>query len=175
MRVVAGSARGRRLIAPPGLSTRPTSDRVRESLFNMLDSLGGVAGATVADVFAGTGALGIEALSRGAASAVFVETDPAALKAISTNLDHTGLATRATVARLDALVWARSAGPFDLVVADPPYVFDAWDDLLEAVDATTLVLESDRQLDAGARFRLLRVKRYGSTVVHVAQRADALS
>src|SRR3954453_13290953 len=97
MRVVAGTARGRRLVAPPGRDTRPTSDRVRESVFNVLHSLGAIDGASVVDLFAGSGALGIEALSRGAAHCTFVEPAPAAVTAIRTNLTTAGVAERATI------------------------------------------------------------------------------
>ncbi len=134
MRVVAGSARGRRLEAPEGESTRPTGDRVREAVFNSLHSLGAVEDATVLDLFAGSGALGIEALSRGAAHATFVDTDRRAIGAIEANLAATGLAERATVLRADAdSVVARAVAEgrrWDLALLDPPYAFDGWADLL---------------------------------------------
>lgn len=120
MRVIAGSARGIRLApVPPGV--RPVSDRAREGLFS---SLGAVpAGSRVLDLYAGTGALGIEALSRGAALAVFVERDPRAVRTIRENLRRTGLEGRARVHRADARGYLRGAGehPFDLVFLDPPY------------------------------------------------------
>lgn len=101
MRVVAGAARGRKLTAPPGAVTRPTPDRVREAVFNSLNSLGVLPGCRVLDLYAGTGAMGIEALSRGAASAVFVERDPDALAALRANLAATGLEDRAAVVAAD--------------------------------------------------------------------------
>lgn len=101
MRVVAGTARGRRLAAPPGAVTRPTPDRVREAVFNSLNSLGVLSGCRVLDLYAGTGAMGIEALSRGAAHAVFVERHPEALAALRANLAATGLADRASVVAAD--------------------------------------------------------------------------
>ena len=101
MRVVAGAARGRKLTAPPGAVTRPTPDRVREAVFNSLHSLGVLPGCRVLDLYAGTGAMGIEALSRGAASAVFVERDPGALAALRANLAATGLEDRAAVVAAD--------------------------------------------------------------------------
>lgn len=101
MRVVAGTARGRRLAAPPGAVTRPTPDRVREAVFNSLNSLGVLSGCRVLDLYAGTGAMGIEALSRGAAHAVFVERHPEALAALRANLAATGLADRAAVVAAD--------------------------------------------------------------------------
>lgn len=97
MRVVAGAARGRRLAAPPGAVTRPTPDRVREAVFNSLNSIGVLSGCRVLDLYAGTGAMGIEALSRGAAHAVFVERHPEALAALRSNLVATGLEGRAEV------------------------------------------------------------------------------
>jgi 16S rRNA (guanine966-N2)-methyltransferase len=164
MRVVGGSVRGRRLSAPPGRQTRPTSDRVRESVFNMLTSLDAVDGATVADLFAGTGALGVEALSRGAASATFVDDDPAAVRTIRTNLDQTGL--KGTVVRSDVLRWlADAASPVDLAFCDPPYAFDQWPALFERLRADLVVVESDRAIDPPEGWEVLKTRRYGSTVV----------
>ena len=117
MRVVAGAYGGRRIEAPRGKATRPTSDRVREALFSIL---GDVGGARVLDLFAGSGALGIEALSRGAAQAAFVDSDAHAIAAIHRNLDAIGV--EAPVYRRDAFAWLRDAADtFDLVFADPPY------------------------------------------------------
>jgi 16S rRNA (guanine966-N2)-methyltransferase len=121
-RVIAGEAGGRRLVVPRGGRLRPTSDRVKESLFSALGAR--VAGARVLDLYAGTGALAIEALSRGAAGAVLVERDREALAAIAANLEATGMGP-ARVLRGDvAAVVARpppAEGPFDVVLADPPY------------------------------------------------------
>jgi 16S rRNA (guanine966-N2)-methyltransferase len=118
LRVVAGHLRGRRLTAPPGRGTRPTSDRVREAVFSILGPLGG---ARVLDLFAGSGALGIEALSRGARHATFVDRDARAIAAIRRNLAALELDS-ATVDRRDALTFLKAAtGPWDLVFLDPPY------------------------------------------------------
>ena len=141
----------------------------------MLDSLGVVRDAVVIDLFAGTGALGIEALSRGADRALFVESAPKAIAAIEANLATLGFADRARVVRSDVMTWLPSAGHVDLALADPPYAFDQWADLLAALEATTVVLESDRSLDVAEPYRLLKTKRYGTTVVHVAQRAGGAS
>lgn len=121
MRVIAGTARGRRLKAPPGAATRPTSDRVREALFSSLAAH--VPGARVLDLYSGSGALGIEALSRGAASAVLVERDARAAAVIAANLERTGLDGGATVLRTTAASASEAPtdGPFDLVLVDPPY------------------------------------------------------
>lgn len=173
MRVVAGSAKGRRLQAPEGLSVRPTGDRVREAVFDMLGSLDVVQGRSVADLFAGTGALGVEALSRGAAVGTFVDNDPAVLDTIRTNLILTGLYARATVVQSDVLDWVATAPRVDVALVDPPYAFDEWPALLEALSAGTAVLESDRELDLGTGWEAIRVKRYGGTVVTLAQPATS--
>lgn len=119
MRVIAGVYGGRRLAAPPGDATRPTSDRVREALFGVLGTT--VQGARVLDLFAGSGALGIEALSRGAASAVFVDSAPRAIAAIRANLAALGI--DADVHRIEARAWLRAASAradaYDLVFLDP--------------------------------------------------------
>ena len=117
MRVVAGEFRGRRLAAPRGARTRPTADRVREALFSML---GDVSGARVLDLYAGSGALGIEALSRGAESAVFVERDARAGAVIERNLASLGLEQRIVRQEVERFL-ARTQGTFDLVFCDPPY------------------------------------------------------
>ena len=125
LRVIAGSMRGRRLVSPAGDHVRPTKDFVREAVFSALDARGAIVDADVLDLYAGTGALAIEALSRGATRALLVERDRAALDAIDQNLDHLALGDRARVQRAD--VAAVVAGPppreapFHLVIADPPY------------------------------------------------------
>src|SRR5205809_1190863 len=123
MRIIAGSRKGARSYAPLGRDTRPTGDRVREAAFNLIGP-GRVEGATVLDLFAGSGAMGLEALSRGAAQAVFVESDRDACRAINRNLDKLGL-SGATVLCQDALTALRTdaaAGSrYDLVLVDPPY------------------------------------------------------
>lgn len=174
MRVVAGLAGGRRLVAPPGTDVRPTTDRVREAIFNALHSMGAVQGATVVDLFAGSGALGIEALSRGAVAATFVERDPTALRTIRANLEATGLAgPAATVVRSDAMRWlAGDPGRFHLALLDPPYAFtdESWAELGAALPAEVAVAESDREVDLASGWRTTRSKRYGSTVVTIARR-----
>jgi 16S rRNA (guanine966-N2)-methyltransferase len=127
MRIVAGEHRGRMLVAPKGQSTRPTADRTRQALFNVLEHAAwspGADGARVLDLFAGSGALGLEALSRGAAFCLFVESDPIAARAISENVESLHLSGRCAVRRDDATkLAAQGAGeaPFDLVFLDPPY------------------------------------------------------
>jgi 16S rRNA (guanine966-N2)-methyltransferase len=179
VRVVAGSARGRRLVAPKGLTVRPTSDRVREATFNALASRGALRDSVVLDLFAGTGALAIEALSRGAARAVLVESDRAAVEAIRANLTATGMDERATVVRDDVLRWlGRPVPPVDLVLADPPYAFEAWEALLRAVHPALAasavglaVVETADAFTAPDWWEILREQRYGGTVVTILQPA----
>ena len=121
MRIIAGEWRGRKLVAPEGRQTRPTADRTRETLFSMLASrLGSFEGLRVADLYAGSGALGIEALSRGAEHVTFVETDRAALKAIAANSKTLGGDDRIAVRAMSAATLP-VGHPFDLIFADPPY------------------------------------------------------
>jgi 16S rRNA (guanine966-N2)-methyltransferase len=174
MRVVAGLAGGRRLRAPAGRQVRPTSERVREALFNALGSLDAVEGATVLDLFAGTGALGIEALSRGAVSAVFVDADARAVAAIKENLGATGLADRARVVQSDVLRYLAGApapAPVDVAFADPPYAFDGWAGLLAVLPARLVAIEARSHVDLPAGWHPLRSKRYGDTVVTLARSA----
>ena len=173
-RIIGGVAGGRRLATPRGRATRPTSDRVREGLFS---SLGGdLSGRAFLDLYAGSGAMGLEALSRGAAAAVFVEADAEAVRAIERNLDKLRL-TGARVVRADATTGlAQEAGSgrkYDLVLADPPYAmtdFDALARYLPRVlaDDGLLVLESAARVEpelAGLAVRTTR--KYGSTRVTV--------
>lgn len=134
MRIIAGAWRGRVINAPPGQATRPTADPVRETLFSMLASrLGPLEDLRVADLFAGSGALGFEALSRGAASVTFVETDAAAAAVIRSNAAKLGASDRIRVLSASALSLP-AAEPFDLIFADPPYAEGAGSKLVEAVD-----------------------------------------
>jgi 16S rRNA (guanine966-N2)-methyltransferase len=122
MRIIAGEWGGRRIEAPKGEATRPTADRTRETLFNMLASrLGDFEGLRVADLFAGSGALGLEALSRGAARCLFVERDRAALDAIRANIATLGAGERARVEAGSVMGLGPAREPLDLVLADPPY------------------------------------------------------
>lgn len=170
MRVVAGVARGRPLRAPAGRATRPTSDRVREAMFSTITSMQEIEGASVLDLFAGSGALGIEAISRGAASVTLVDSDRAAVEAIRANLEVLGeLRDRATVVRSDAPRYAEGAPPFDLVLADPPYEFAGWTGLLAALCPKTglLVAETGGPWDPGPGWETVKVKKYGGTVVSI--------
>ncbi len=170
MRVVAGTAGGRRLTAPPSGAMRPTSDLVREAVFNALHSRSAVVGSVVLDLFAGTGALGIEALSRGAARATFVDCSGEWARLVETNLSACGFADRAEVVVADGLNWlVANRGPWDLVLLDPPYAFDNWPALLDGplVSSATgmVVVESDREVDPGPSWNVGSTRRHGSTVV----------
>ena len=176
MRVVAGDLRGRRIESPPGLDTRPTTDKVREAVFNALVSRDLVRDARVADLFAGTGALGIEALSRGADHCTFVERDRNVVRTLRGNLEHLGLEQRSRVVAGDAMSQAGSLD-VDVVLADPPYQFDDWPKLLDAVRAPFVVAEAGRALDsldglADAGWTTTRSKRYGRTWITFFERMD---
>ena len=173
MRVVSGDLGGRKLVTPDGSDTRPTSDRVREAMFNSLFSLDAIEGARVLDAFAGSGALGIEALSRGALHATFVETGRDALAALRENLETLQLGAQGRVVPGDALVHlertAAEGEVYDLVLLDPPYGFDQWDELLAAVPVgARVVIESDREVVVPDSWEVHRRKRYGGTVVTLA-------
>ncbi|MEY2454830.1 MAG: rRNA (guanine966-N2)-methyltransferase [Acidimicrobiaceae bacterium] len=173
MRVVAGTAGGLRLVAPDGQTTRPTSDRAREATFNSLGSLGVVEHATVLDLFAGSGAMGIEALSRDAAHATFVDNDERARRAIRANLETTKLTGRGTVVAADAATFLSTVDrEFDLAVLDPPYAYDRWSDLMARLPAQVAVLESDRPIEPGEGWAVVRSRRYGTTVVTICRRSS---
>jgi 16S rRNA (guanine966-N2)-methyltransferase len=141
IRVIAGSMRGRKLTVPEGDLVRPTKDRVREAMFSALDARGAIVDALVLDLYAGSGALAIESLSRGADRAVVVEKDKAALEAIAHNLEHLGLKSRTRVARANVVTFLAGPpppeAPFDLVFADPPY--DTSDDAVEELLASLMM------------------------------------
>jgi 16S rRNA (guanine966-N2)-methyltransferase len=175
MRVVAGTAGGRKLTAPAGTGTRPTPDRVREAVFNALGSIGAVDGAVVLDGFAGSGALGIEALSRGAEACTFVERDRSARVVVEANLAATGLDDRARVIGGDVHDHlARTAERFDLVLLDPPHAEADWERLLGLVADRlapdgVVVAEADRPAVGpdDPIWVVGREKRYGGTVVQM--------
>jgi 16S rRNA (guanine966-N2)-methyltransferase len=179
MRVVAGELRGRRLRSVPGMSSRPTGEKVREALFGILGDR--VAGAHVLDLFAGTGALAIEALSRGAADAVLVEPSPAAVGVIRANLADLGLDDRTVVRRTRAESWLRTQrdGPFDVVLLDPPYASPVGyvAGILARLARTALAEGAVVALEAATRgepppwpadLEPARPRRYGDTTLHLA-------
>ncbi len=173
MRVIAGDLGGRRLLAPAGTGTRPTSDRVREALFSML---GPLEGSSVLDLFAGSGALGIEALSRGAARVTFVDSAARAVKAIRANLELCGI--EGEVRRQDARAFLRAARAdarqYDLVFLDPPYRLATAlaRQLSEALPAALapgarVVCESDRRSPLEFELPLRDERRYGDTLIRI--------
>ena len=152
-------------MAPPSKGAiRPTTDKVREAVFNALASLDVVVGARVADLYAGSGALGIEALSRGAARCTFVERDRAAVAAIDENIATLGLRDRSTVIVGDAMTTAPRIEA-DLTFADPPYDFDDWPRLLRAISASLVVAEAAAPVNPPVDWEQGRTKRYGRTWV----------
>ncbi len=167
--MIGGTARRRQMRAPEVPGLRPTSDRVREAIFDVLASRGAVEGALVLDAFAGSGALGIEALSRGAASVCFVEADRRAVAAIRANLDSTGFAGApgVRITRADVLEFlTREAGTrYDVALVDPPYSFGDWTSLLDLLEADLAVLESSVPVVVTDSYRVLREYRYGGTLV----------
>ena len=173
MRVIAGRYGGRRLAAPPGRDTRPTSDRVREALFSILGPLDG---ASVLDLYAGSGALGIEALSRGADSTVFVEKDARAVKALIANLEALG--AQGDVRRADVGAALRDASrrgeTYSLVLCDPPYRLapDLGEPLSEALGpvlapGARVVTESDRRHPLDLAIPISDERRYGDTLIRI--------
>ena len=173
MRIVGGTLGGRVIRAPAGAATRPTSEKVRQAIFNILPDPEGL---HVLDICAGSGALGLEALSRGAERAVFVEQAKPALAALRGNIDTLGVADRATVIAADAVAGARvaPAKPWGLVLVDPPYRSDLAVRAVQAIPAANLapgaviVIEHDgRNVPPDALGSLLRTdqRRYGDTLV----------
>jgi 16S rRNA (guanine(966)-N(2))-methyltransferase RsmD len=170
MRIIAGSRKGHTIHAPKGLDTRPTSDRVRENVFNILGPLDG---AEVLDLFAGSGALGLEALSRGAARAVFVDDDRDAVRTIERNLDK--LRLQATVLCRDVVTMlASERRKYDLVLVDPPY--DMFSDLQPKLarylpgvlaDTAVVVLETDARVEPELPLDVRTSRKYGQTRVTV--------
>jgi 16S rRNA (guanine966-N2)-methyltransferase len=165
MRVVAGQLRGRKIEGPMTQATRPTTDKVREAMFNALSSLDVIHGAHVIDVYAGSGALGIEALSRGAHHCIFVENNRDALVVLRKNLQNLGLMDRSVVVETDAMAAMATTRQVDLVLADPPYGFTEWKKLLQHCTAPVVVLESDRAIGPIEGFSTIRERRYGRTFV----------
>ncbi len=176
MRVIAGSAKGRRLKMVPGDSTRPVMDRVKEALFSILGR--DIVGATFLDLFAGTGSVGIEALSRGASKAVFVEMDKFAVQTIQDNLKATGLGEQAAIRRADVFHFLRNppAQPYDYIYIAPPQYKNLWSDALRILDTspgwigeqTTVIVQIDPREQQTQELTTLEVydeRKYGKTLL----------
>lgn len=173
MRVISGSARGRKLAAPEGLDTRPTTDRVKESVFNIISPY--VPTKNVLDLFAGSGAMGIEALSRACEHAVFIEQDNKALNIIKKNLTDTRLADRADVIKADAFSFLRNCKiKFDIIFLDPPYNRGLLTHAINEINKLSLlspngiiVAESEHggELPDGGNLELIKNVKYGKTVI----------
>ena len=177
MRIITGKARGKKLAAPEGLSTRPTSARAKEAVFSVLQF--SISGKRVLDLYAGSGQMALEALSRGAASAVAVDSSPEAVRIIKKNAEGSGLSDRLSVVRADAPGWIMSASSrketFDIVFIDPPYAAGLIPDTLAALvkagllaDGATVVCESADPGDVTTgraeleeEFETLRISKYG--------------
>jgi 16S rRNA (guanine966-N2)-methyltransferase len=178
MRVVAGALRGRNIKAPDGDATRPTTDRTREAVFNALSSLDVIDDAVVLDLYAGSGAMGIEALSRGARRCTFIERDRRALDAVRANVTQLGLGDRSAVLAGDVMTSVVAQRGVDLALVDPPYEFADWPALLTAISVAlapdaVVVAESGRDLGSLSGWTVLRSKRYGRTWVSFLQRVVA--
>lgn len=183
---MAGTARGRRIEAPEGRITRPTLDRVRQAIFNALDARELVRNAVVLDLFGGSGALALEALSRGATSATVVEADRAAVTFVRRNADALGFSDEVRVIRSDVLRWLVGGGATTLrptlVLADPPYDWCNWPELFASLPASVdcVVAETGVALPPQLGWHVEREKRYGGTIVTMLvpmerQRADESS
>jgi 16S rRNA (guanine966-N2)-methyltransferase len=173
MRIISGHWRGRALIAPPGDATRPTADRVREALFSMLTSrVGSFEGLRVFDGFAGTGALGIEALSRGAAHGTFVERDAEAIKALRRNVE--GMKLNATIIAAPMESLGQAAAPCDLILLDPPYTSGLAEIALARLAANGWIaphalisVETSRKEALETTHEILTVRDHGKARLHL--------
>jgi len=173
MRVVGGELGGRRLATPTGATTRPTTDKVRLAVFNSLRHLGVLDGAEVADLFAGSGALGIEALSHGARRCTFVERDRDALTALRENVELLGIADRARIVPGDVERSAVAYRSAEVVFADPPYGYARWPQLLSLVGPALVIAEAADPVEAPDGWNPVRAKRYGRTWVTFLARSPA--
>ncbi len=166
MRVIAGSARGQQLRARLPEKVRPTTDFAREAIFSMLESRGGLDGLVVCDLYCGSGALGIEALSRGAAQVYFYDSDPKCLAAAKENYEGVNVEGEAHFVRATLPLWT-PPGEVDLVLADPPYGPLDLAALLHGVKASRAVIENDRFMAAPVGWDVTKEKRYGTTLVTI--------
>lgn len=173
IRIISGEAKGRKIQVPQEAETRPTTDRVREAIFNSLYQLAEPPipqDCKVLDLFAGSGALGIEALSRGASSATFIDHDKDAIKTVHSNLSQLDFRQRAEIIRFDALEYLKTPDlTYDLVFLDPPFAFEAWSDLLKFMENyKILVIGSNREIEVSDEtWEVIKQDKYSSTYIKV--------
>lgn len=173
MRVIAGTARGRKIKAPDGRGTRPITDRAKEGIFNMLGPIIDLEDVRVYDLFAGSGSFGLECLSRGAGHVTFVERDRAAARVVQANIDTLGFTDRARV--LNTTVESAVGGmpEVELVFCDPPYADDVWLDLLPRIRADVLVGHAASEVALTAEWDAVRRRTYGRAEIVIAEAAGA--
>jgi len=179
MRIVAGQFKGRQLVSPAGSSTRPTSDQVREAIFNLIGARFPIRNATVLDLFCGTGALGLEAISRGAAHVTFVDGSAAALRATRRNIAMLQVESRCSVLQRDAARYVKGTHDhrFDLILADPPYKMPGIEEIAGfALDLLTddglMVFEHDRNVSFDDSKSEIESRSYGRTIVTIFRRSS---
>jgi len=176
MRIIAGTLRGRKLLRPSGLQTRPTTDRVRESLYGLIEARVSLGGARLMDLFAGTGALALEGISRGASTAILVEADRKAVSAARKNAEHLGVSQKCHFLCADAVTYLKryQGLPLDLIIADPPYelatILDLPDLAIPCLRPDGLfVIEHDARVRFSEHPALDTTRSYGRTKVSVFQ------
>lgn len=179
MRIISGTARGRKILAPQGTSTRPIPDRAKTAIFNMIISIRmangtpGLEGIRVLDLYSGSGSFGLECLSRGAGEVLFVEQNRSAAATIQKNLDTLSLADRAKIEARDVhevILGLPADRRYDLAFCDPPYAHDPWDQLLPLIPADVLVAHSETPLALTPEWNELRRRSYGRPQIVVAER-----
>ncbi|MEC8334133.1 MAG: 16S rRNA (guanine(966)-N(2))-methyltransferase RsmD [Actinomycetota bacterium] len=168
MRVIAGVEKGRKLVAPSGDHIRPTKDRVKEAIFNSLHSYGLVNDKSFLDLFSGTGSLGIEALSRGANSVVFVDNNQEAIDCITLNVKKLNYGSVSKILKTDALNFLKKEEYFDIALIDPPYKYEHWSALLEHINAHSIVIESSEKVILESDWQIIKSQKYGQTNLLIA-------
>ena len=172
IRIVAGAAKGRKIKVPENAKVRPTTDRAREAVFNSLYSLGAPENQRVLDLFAGSGAMGLESLSRGADFVTFVDYSKDSIKTVHENLNTLEFTERAELVRFDSLTYLKTEYPkqsYDLVFLDPPFAFTEWDSMLNLLkESSILVIESNREIETDKNlWKVAKSAKYSSTYIKV--------
>tara|TARA_Y100001970_G_scaffold291759_1_gene430198 strand:+ start:5718 stop:6236 length:519 start_codon:yes stop_codon:yes gene_type:complete len=168
MRVISGAAKGRKLVVPSGDQIRPTKDRVKEAIFNSLHSYGLVDNRSFLDLFSGTGSLGIEALSRGAKSVVFVDRYAEAIDCIMLNIEKLNYGSASKILKMDALSFLERNDYFDVALLDPPYKYEHWGTLLRRINAHSIVIESSEPITLESDWEIIKSQKYGQTNLLIA-------